>query len=221
MAHSQQAEFFSLVARFYPSQFHEAKVLEVGALDINGSVRPLFERCEYVGVDLDLGAGVDVVSPGQLLDFPTFRFDTSISAECFEHNPFWSETVANMFRMTRPGGLVTLSCATIGRKEHGTTRSSPESSPFTVAKRWDYYRNLNEKDFARTLHLAGWCSDYRFAINYESYDLYFVGIRSGGGQTQLPSALLGEMLDRYRPFRTLRSARRALKVWLLGGWWLK
>ena len=107
----------------YPAAFDGACVLEVGSLDINGSVRELFKNCRYVGVDLQLGPGVDLACQGQLVEFPTGHFDTVISAECMEHNPFWRETIANMLRMTRAGGLVLLSCATTGRLEHEIGRA--------------------------------------------------------------------------------------------------
>ena len=125
MAHPQQAEYFDAVRALYPQHFERARVLEVGSLDINGSVRDLFRDCDYTGVDLQPGPGVDLACPGHLLAFPSGHFDTTISAECFEHNPFWRETLANMLRMTRPGGLVLVSCATTGRKEHGTSRTNP------------------------------------------------------------------------------------------------
>ncbi len=102
MAHPAQAEFFSSVRTHYPTAFTGARVLEVGSLDINGSVRELFANCQYVGVDLQLGRGVDLACQGQLVEFPSGHFDTTISAECLEHNPYWRETVANMLRMTRP-----------------------------------------------------------------------------------------------------------------------
>jgi len=66
--------------------------LEVGSLDINGSVRIVFERCDYLGVDLGEGKGVDLVCPGHLLEFPASSFDTVISCQCFEHDVHWQET---------------------------------------------------------------------------------------------------------------------------------
>ena len=60
MAHPQQAEFFATVREHYPNSFKSARVLEVGSLDINGSVRELFEKCDYTGVDLQMGPGVDL-----------------------------------------------------------------------------------------------------------------------------------------------------------------
>jgi 2-polyprenyl-3-methyl-5-hydroxy-6-metoxy-1,4-benzoquinol methylase len=56
-------------------------------------------------------------------------FDVVISCEVMEHNPFWVATLTNMIRLLKPGGLLVMSCATIGRKEHGTARSLPGASP--------------------------------------------------------------------------------------------
>lgn len=215
MAHPQQAEYFSSVREAYGAHFRGARVLEVGSLDINGSVRSLFEGCDYTGVDLAAGPGVDLACPGHLLEFPSGHFDTVISAECFEHNPFWRETMANMLRMTRPGGLVLMSCATTGRKEHGTTRTNPDASPFTVEARWDYYRNLTAADIERGAHLAGWLSDWRFWTHYISRDLYFIGLRQGGA-AQLDRAMVDALDRRYAMSANAKALRRGLKSKLIG-----
>ena len=218
MAHPQQAEYFSSVRDAYPAQFRGVRVLEVGSLDINGSVRSLFDGCDYTGVDLQAGPGVDLACPGHLLEFPSGHFDTVISAECFEHNPFWRETLANMLRMTRPAGLVLISCATTGRKEHGTTRTNPDASPFTVAARWDYYRNLTAVDIGRGANLDGWLADWRCWTNYISRDLYFVGLRRGGagGDARLDASLVDALDRRYAMSANARSLRRGLKSKLIG-----
>ncbi len=215
MAHPQQAEFFSTLRAHYASNFKGARVLEVGSLDINGSVRDQFETCDYTGVDLQPGPGVDLACPGHLLALPTASFDTVISAECFEHNPFWRETLANMLRMLRPGGLVTISCATTGRKEHGTTRTNPDASPFTVLERWDYYQNLSASKLEAGVNLAGWLADWHCWVNYVSYDLYFVGLRHGG-TTTLDPALLKALDERYALSASGKALRRGLKTKLLG-----
>ena len=215
MAHPQQAEFFSKIRDRYAAHFRGARVLEVGSLDINGSVRELFERCDYTGVDLQPGRGVDLACAGHLLEFPSGHFDTTISAECFEHNPFWRETLANMVRMTRPGGLVLISCATTGRKEHGTTRTNPDASPFTVDENWDYYRNLTASDLARGIHLGGWFADWKSWVNYVSYDLYFVGLRHGDNERIDPDMV--SVLDaRYAMNASAQAMRRGLRTRLLG-----
>lgn len=147
-------------------------MLEVGSLDINGTVRDFFNNCDFIGVDLDEGPGVDVVGQGQELDYPDNSFDTVISAECFEHNPYWLETFVNMHRMA--SGLVVFTCASLGRPEHGTTRTSPSDSPFTVE--WDYYRNLMEEDFTSALDMDDMFERYNFSVNNHSHDLYFWGL---------------------------------------------
>jgi SAM-dependent methyltransferase len=215
MAHPEQAEFFRYVKAAYPSAFRGVRVLEIGSLDINGSVREVFEGCDYTGVDLQLGPGVDLAVQGQLLEFPTGHFDTVISAECLEHNPYWRETLANMMRMTREGGTVLMSCATTGRLEHGTTRTNPDASPFTTAARWDYYRNLTARDVEGAVHLAGWLSDWGFWTNFITRDLYFTGLRRGGAD-RLDAAMRERLDARYRMTATPKALRRGLKTKLLG-----
>lgn len=215
MAHPEQAEFFSGVRAHYPAAFKGARVLEVGSLDINGSVRELFADCRYTGVDLQLGPGVDLACQGQLVEFPTAHFDTTISAECMEHNPFWRETIANMLRMTRPGGMVLISCATTGRLEHGTTRTNPDASPFTSAEKWEYYKNLTAADLEASLNLTGWLADWASWVNFITRDLYFVGLRHGG-DAALDAAMKQHFDTRYAMTASAKALRRGLKTRLLG-----
>jgi len=177
VSHGEQQAFFAETARGFPDHFTGVRVLEVGSLDINGSVRRHFTDCDYTGVDIGPGPGVDVVAQGQELDFPDGSFDTTVSAECFEHNPYWMETFANMIRMTRSGGLIAFSCASTGRPEHGTSRSDPGSSPLTVGLGWEYYRNLTEDDFRTFFDLDSMFSEHGFSYHAGSHDLYFWGVR--------------------------------------------
>src|SRR6478609_5903751 len=144
MAHSAQAVFFKQVKKKFPEFFKWKHVLEVGSLNINGTVRDNFVNCNYVGCDLDLGPGVDLAVQGQDLAFDDESFDITTSAECFEHNPFWKETFLNMKRMTKKDGLIAFTCAGKDRPEHGTYRTDPGSSPFTTNAGWTYYGNLEE-----------------------------------------------------------------------------
>lgn len=170
MAHPEQREFFQKVKNLWPEIFQDARVLEIGSLNINGTVRDFFTGCDYIGVDVQAGPGVDVVCEGQLLDYPDNSFDVAVSAECFEHNPYWLETFENMVRMS--DGWVLFTCASDGRAEHGTTRTTPQDSPFTL--KWDYYRNLNEQDFRDVFDFSIFDICW-FDVNRTSCDLYFVG----------------------------------------------
>lgn len=179
MAHAEQRAFIAAVAKHFPEYFVDAKVLEVGSLNINGSVRDFFSNCDYLGLDVSAGRDVDLVCEGQKYDGPSDWFDQVISCEAMEHNPHWAKTFSNMVRMCKPGGLVVMTCATVGRREHGTSRTTPESSPLTVELGWDYYRNLRKRDFAAALNLSTVFSHHRFWTNWRSFDLYFTGIKKG------------------------------------------
>ena len=211
MAHPAQNEFIGRIKAIFPGHFRRAKVLEIGSLDINGTIRALFEDCDYTGIDVGPGKGVDIVCEGQKFDAPAESFDVVISCETMEHNPFWAETFANMVRLAKPAGLVLMTCATTGRKEHGTTRTSPADSPLTVAKGWDYYRNLTARDFAEAGVLGPLALRF-FATSLDDYDLYFAGSKTPAAAAQ--EARLAELRAMYRRrnFTTFKGLKRALKV---------
>lgn len=179
MAHREQMTFISLVADFFALKKPDQRVLEIGSYDINGSVRQFFpanQAGKYVGVDLCEGPGVDVVGFGHEINFPDESFDVALSCECFEHDPHWAKTFKNMNRMTKANGVVAFTCASLGRLEHGTSRTEI-SSPGTQSIGIDYYRNLTQADFESNFPLKDMFAFYRFYYNRPSFDLYFVGLK--------------------------------------------
>lgn len=136
MAHSENLEFFEEIFKAFQGYIYSENflgVIDLGSLDINGGPHQLLNGVRYVGVDLELGPNVDLVSPAELLDLPTFSFGMAITSEMLEHNPFWREALFQMFRLTTPGGIVAWTCAGIGRPEHGTTRSDGgAAAPFVT-----------------------------------------------------------------------------------------
>lgn len=182
MCHPEQVAFFAAVAERNRRLVRGAAILEVGSYNVNGSIRSLFRGVkEYVGVDMMSGPGVDLVCSGHEVDHADGSYDLTLSGECFEHNPYWRETFANMVRMTRPGGLVAFSCATRGRPEHGTQRTVAGHSPGNQSRGLDYYRNLEKRDFAE-LPLEDWFVAWRFWTMPTVFDLYFAGVRAGGSR---------------------------------------
>ncbi len=177
MAHPQQLHFVSLVRRYFFHKTPPKSVLEIGAYDLNGSVRACLSAERHLGVDLIPGPGVDLVKSGHDLDFGNEEFDCVISCECFEHNPYWKETFLNMYRMVSTDGVVIITCASRGRLEHGTERTS-DKSPGTQSLGWQYYKNLTKKDFLTSFDIAGMFSRWGFFYIPVSQDLYFFGFKS-------------------------------------------
>lgn len=100
------------------------RVLEVGARDFNGSVRPVLESwkpAEYLGTDLVDGRGVDVVCDAARLveAFGEDSFDLVVSSEMLEHAREWQTALDNMKRVCRPGGLLALTTRSYGYPYHG------------------------------------------------------------------------------------------------------
>lgn len=179
MAHPEQRVFFEKMRDVFPDAFTGVSVLEVGSLNINGTVRDFFPHPrEYVGVDLIAGPGVDRVCAGQDLDYADDSWDVVVSAECFEHNSEWVATFANMARMS--GRYVFFTCASTGRAEHGTHATTPGDSPATN----DYYRNLSERDFRDAFDLPTIFAAYGFEYNPRTCDLYFYGVKLSKGESE-------------------------------------
>lgn len=99
------------------------RVLEVGAYDINGSLRSLLASwgpCEYLGVDLCEGPGVDrVCSVTQLVEqLGAEAFDVVLSTEMLEHVRDWRAAVSNLKNVCRPGGILLCTTRSPGYPYH-------------------------------------------------------------------------------------------------------
>lgn len=218
MSHPEQLGFFEAIARCNTKFLNGARILEIGAYDVNGSMRSIFcNASRYVGVDLTEGPGVDVVSYGHDLREPDGSFDAAFSGECFEHDPHWRDTFSTMVRLTAEGGLVAFTCASQGRPEHGTRRTDAGDSPGTQAEGLDYYQNLGQGDF-EALPLSTWFREWQFWYLESSFDLYFAGVRLGSSATaqiaaQLPPSNEVERLSALMPpaHRLLRLPLRILR----------
>jgi len=94
-------------------------ILEVGSLDVNGSVRELF-RGFYTGVDIREGPGVDYIGSGH--DLPSLfrgdKFDVVVCTEVLEHDPAFWLTLAGIRAVLRPGGSLLLTTRGNGFGEH-------------------------------------------------------------------------------------------------------
>lgn len=183
MAHKEQRDFFEIVRASMPHLFHGVRALDCGSLDVNGSLRDLFDdTTNYIGVDVRAGRNVHLVSVVHQLPLADGWFDTVVSAEMLEHDPYWDLSLRKMHQLLRVGGLLVISTATHGREEHGTDRIPDivDGQPRNwSANDQNHYRNIDESD-VRNAFLGTFEEKFRsygFGVNEEHHDLYFWGIK--------------------------------------------
>ncbi len=171
--HSNVINFVKGIQREFPNYFNNSQVLECGSLNINGSNRIFFKNCKYKGLDIVKGKDVDIVTKTHaFLEGVSKIYDVVISTEMLEHDKFYSESLQTMFRLTKSNGLLLVTAAGEGRKEHGTTATSPADSPLTN----DYYKNITVSMLQEGLDF----SEFKwFTINYQLAigDIQFAGIK--------------------------------------------
>jgi SAM-dependent methyltransferase len=94
-------------------------VLEVGSLDVNGSIRGLFNPNHFIGVDFRPGPGVDfVMNAHNLHDFKAGSFNVVISTEMLEHDDAFWLSMKEMGRVLLKGGHLLITTRGNGFKLH-------------------------------------------------------------------------------------------------------
>lgn len=196
MSHFQNVEFINKVVNFFDLKEMQ-NVLEIGSYDVNGSSsnRNIFNAKNYLGLDVSEGPGVDRVYDGKDLSFlENCSFDIAISIECFEHNPFYKENFKDMYRLVKDGGFLIITCASRGRREHGTQRTSPNNSIASINAGWDYYRNINKSDLIKYVDEMEF-EFFHFFYNKYSRDLYFIA-KKGKSMSPKESSELKKLLKK-------------------------
>lgn len=115
--HQSVIEWVSRITRSH--DFAGKSILEVGSLDVNGSVRPLFESADrYIGIDFRAGLGVDLVMNAHRLAFWNSSFDVVISTEMLEHDDEFWISMAEMGRVLKSKGVLIITARGNGFMPH-------------------------------------------------------------------------------------------------------
>lgn len=115
---------------------HAIDVLEFGSYNVNGGVRELFAGCNFLGVDVRPGPGVDIVADAATFDSKGRLFDVIVCTEVFEHAKDWRLIIAKSFYLLRDGGKLIITAAGPGRQKH-----SVDGSPALAPGEW--YENID------------------------------------------------------------------------------
>jgi len=116
-------------------EIRDRRVLEVGSLDINGSLRSFVESRKpsvYIGIDIVEGPGVDIICDAENLlgKFEEESFDLVISTETLEHVRDWRKVISNIKKLCKPDGLILITTVRFGESFHacsyGFWRYEPE-----------------------------------------------------------------------------------------------
>jgi len=175
MCHKTQVEWCLKIKKEYPDYFYNKRVLDIGSLDVNGTNRDLFKKCDYVGLDVIEGKNVDVVCVAHEY-YPKELFDVVLSTNALEHDIYYKLTLKKMVEILKPNGLMFVS-APYKWHIHGTKKVRPHSSG--TSKMYDewanYYKNLKIEDFLDNIDLPNIFKE--FYIGIAGRDLRFWGIK--------------------------------------------
>jgi hypothetical protein len=183
MSHKAQIDFCKKIQNEFSEYFKNKDVVDCGSLDINGNNRYLFliddsASGTYIGVDVGEGNNVDIVSPVHELSIESNSIGFVISTEMLEHDMYYEKSLLNMVRILEPSCMLLFTCATTGRAEHGTRRTSPSDAPLLNGEWSDYYKNLTEADIRAIPGFIEQFETVSFEVHEGHKDLMFYGIKA-------------------------------------------
>lgn len=95
----------------------QGKTLDVGSLNVNGSIRNCCKDL-YYGIDLRKGSNVDIQASSHDLPFKSEIFDNVISIGTLEHDICFWTSIKEMKRVLKIGGRLILSVPDYKFKYH-------------------------------------------------------------------------------------------------------
>lgn len=148
-AHNYVFEEFHLWREKHPHTSENCSnlnILEIGSLNINGSVRDFLEPFadNYFGIDMQEGPGVDEVADASKYSKPNY-YDVVVCCEVFEHTPVWKKIIQISMDNLVDGGIFITTMAGEGRPPHSAIDENP-------IREWEHYSNIGEWELRQTLN---------------------------------------------------------------------
>jgi len=114
MHHSAYVNTEKFYHKYCEKNIENKKILDIGSYSVNGSVKPIFNKGQYIGVDMEKGPNVDVVANANNLPFEKDYFDVIVSISCFEHDDMFWVTFLEMCRVLNEGGYMYINAPSNG-----------------------------------------------------------------------------------------------------------
>ena len=114
MHHSAYINAEKFYHKYCVENIENKKILDVGSCDVNGTMKPIFKKGIYVGLDIEEGPNVDVVGISHNLPFENEEFDIIISSSCFEHDDMFWISFQEMCRVLKPNGYIYINAPSAG-----------------------------------------------------------------------------------------------------------
>lgn len=169
-ARSEQRFFLGLLKRHLPDYFRHRQVLEITRTGMGATTQEWFENCRVAAPNAGGGSAGGSADGLESFSASGESFDTVVSCETLEHVPHWRDTFENAMRMLKASGLMFVSCAGYGRRQHESQRYPSPAGGDPV-----YYRNLAPEDFAG-IDFDAQFRFWGFLEDRTVNDLYFVGL---------------------------------------------
>lgn len=186
MSHPAQEKFcLSVKDKFYDlftKSSHwpgSPRVLDCGALDINGNNRYLFKMGCYIAIDIEGGKNINKVSLIHEYPMPVNLFDIVICTETLEHDMYYKKSIPHMVKLLRPGGLLIITCGSDKREVHGVKGNREADSPFTVKiPGWDeWFHGISDTELVEIMEPDKHFSQWEASLDRDELDLNFWGIK--------------------------------------------
>lgn len=102
------SEALAFVARTARQLGPFRSVVDLGGLNVNGSLRNLFSGAHYVSVDIRHGRDVDIVADAATW-MPDLAYELALCTEVLEHTPKWRDILDTM-ATAAPLAIITAAC---------------------------------------------------------------------------------------------------------------
>lgn len=100
--------------KYCKDNIENKRILDIGSMDFNGSLKPIFNKGYYIGLDQSIGPNVDIVASAHKIPLQSDSVDIITCSSCFEHdNMFWV-TFLELCRVVKPDGFVYINAPSNG-----------------------------------------------------------------------------------------------------------